>query len=125
MSAPLMPVAEDPRPFERLVFHPCTVDDGYDSRPGTIWNLSTCGGYLVMDPMPALGDRLWIRFYLPGDRVPVQAHAVVAWRNLPAASTTADEPIWPIPPGCGVHFVALRLSDQTRLAAAVGRGAAL
>lgn len=76
------------------------------------FNLSGGGLFLCTDqPMP-VGDRLRVRFTLPGGDTPFDAIAQVAWLSH-------ARPGNPYPPGMGVQFIELPLEARDAIATLV------
>jgi Tfp pilus assembly protein PilZ len=64
------------------------------------------------EPLPA-GERVGIRFTLPGNEIPLQADCRVAWWHPPGAPLVSKS----LPPGVGLEFVEVSEQDQGRVRA--------
>ena len=93
---------------------PCEIED-YPRRTGTVWNLSTKGLYLVIDPPPEAGIRVRISFGLPNDDKPVKAEARIAWCNPRSSRRGSGAAAFALPPGCGLEFLVIDAADLTRI----------
>ena len=101
--------------FTRIPYvQTCTVASDGEERAGLICNVSVLGVYLQVDPIPAAGAELTLRFLLPGDERPVVARALVTWIN-DRAPAGADS----LPEGCGLRFTQLEPADVRRISGVV------
>jgi hypothetical protein len=79
----------------------CRLSEGARTRVGQMFNLSALGAYLVLDPIPRVGECYELSFCLRGNES-IHVTAVVTWRNTGEGPGSAD-----LPPGCGVRFLGL------------------
>lgn len=93
----------------------CVVSDPEGEQPGLVCDLSTAGVYVRLDRIPERGTVVHVRFDLfPGDPLPMQVDAEVAWRNGPD-----DRSVPELPQGCGLRFLSTAPEDAERVAALV------
>lgn len=92
----------------------CEIED-YPKRKGTVWNLSTKGLYMVIDPPPEVGIRVRISFGLPDDDEPVKAEVRIAWCNPRSARKGSGSAAFGLPPGCGLEFLVIDAADVARI----------
>ena len=85
------------------------VSSDHNFYAGFSANLSDAGLFVATYQPQAVGDRLWVRFRLPGIDEPIQAKVEVQWIRPPSAGDDG-------PPGFGGAFV--ELSDEGRAAVA-------
>jgi hypothetical protein len=91
-------------------------------RPGTVWNVSLVGIYVVLaDPLPPVDTRVVVTFSLPGERVLIACLGRVRWLNAPSIFKGCGSTKPSLPPGCGVEFVELDAADRQRIAARMPR----
>jgi hypothetical protein len=85
----------------------CTVsfEDGSELIAFVV-NINILGAYLTCDGNPGLGQRVTVRFKIPGNELLVEALGRVAWVNPLQA-----HPVHSLPPGFGFKFELL--SDET------------
>jgi hypothetical protein len=90
---------------------PCTLRGDFGEARGSTCNLSMFGVYVAVDPIPPAGARVWASLALPRKRAPFELWATVTWTNL-------GPPTWdrPLPPGCGLRFEGLGMTDMRFLA---------
>ena len=82
---------------------------------GLICDLSTAGIYVRIDPLPEWHTVVHVTFeLLPGDPMPMQVDAEVAWLNDPAEPRVPE-----LPPGAGLRFVETSPEAAARIAALV------
>ena len=93
---------------------PCEIED-YPRRTGTVWNLSSKGLYLVIDPPPEVGIRVRISFGLPDDDKPVKAEVRIAWCNPRSSRRGIGSAAFGLPPGCGLEFLVIDAADLSRI----------
>lgn len=62
------------------------------------------------DAIPAAGERVCLRFHLPGDPEPIVANATVTWRNLDNRVSVDG-----MPRGCRLALDPLRPDDERRI----------
>ena len=97
--------------FIRVPFEPpCRLVGEKGTREGRLCNISVKGLYVTVEPIPEVGERYDVHFYLPNDEKPVQTQVVVAWRN-----TERDRKVLRLPLGCGLHFLKLSAYDFERI----------
>jgi hypothetical protein len=103
--------------FRRIACtEPCQIGGEESGRPGTVWNVSVLGLYVVMEePLPAVGDILSIRFCLPQDPRPIRSSARVAWQNPASIFKGLGAAAVGLPPGCGWAFVEMSAEDRERI----------
>jgi hypothetical protein len=98
---------------------PCQLEVGGASSEGVVWNVSTLGLYVVLQPpLPDVGETVGVRFRLPGDETEITAQAKVVWQNLPFVHG-AGQKVPSLPPGCGLQFHAIAAPDLQRIEARV------
>ncbi len=73
-----------------------------DWRAGQVYNISREGAFVQTDTPPDDGQRIQLRFSLPGLDETLDVDAVVTWSNPPG-----DVPDPLSPPGMGINFLAL------------------
>jgi hypothetical protein len=84
----------------------CRIVQGGRTQPARMFNLSALGTYLVMDPIPTIGESFTLSFRLR-EHTYLTIDAVVTWCN------TAQGPGSPaLPPGCGLRFLGLGSQDR-------------
>lgn len=90
----------------------CVVErDGVAPWPGTtLININTVGAYIAAAKGMGLGDRVTVRFTLPGNSRELALRAIVMWTNERPPDTIHD-----VPPGFGVQFVGADLEDLAAL----------
>lgn len=93
---------------------PCRIQ-GEVSLQGLLWNLSTRGVYVVIEPVLVPGQRVRLSFSMPGDDAPLNAEARVVWQNPRSAAKGCGARAASLPPGCGLEFVAIDESDLARI----------
>ncbi len=98
---------------------PCDVEYHAGRRTVMTWDLSVLGVYLVIDPIPEVGERIRISFRLPDDPDPIHAEGRVTWQNPPSTMKHVATRVVDLPPGCGVEFLALAEEDRRRIQAHV------
>jgi hypothetical protein len=81
------------------------VQDGR-GRPARMFNLSALGTYLVVEPVPGLGESFTLLFRLR-EEMPLSVDAVVAWCNVIPGPGAPD-----LPRGCGLRFLGLAPQDR-------------
>jgi uncharacterized protein (TIGR02266 family) len=69
---------------------------------GTTKNIGLGGVFLATPKVRAIGERLVLRFTLPGEDEPIAVESEVRWVRAPAAGAAVEEP-----PGMGLRFVNL------------------
>jgi hypothetical protein len=100
----------------------CGVFVERSRRPGTIWNLSVVGVYVVMpEPLPPVGARVLLTFALPGERALIACLGRIRWLNAPSIFKGCGSAKPSLPPGCGVEFVELDEAARRRIAALLPR----
>ena len=110
-----MPISQPFSGAKRVPFvQSCRLGPKDEEAAATIRNISVLGVYLEVNPIPAVGERLALRFELPDGAGPVEVEAEVAWRNTPQRQKVPN-----LPPGCGLHFLTLRDHDHGRIQALV------
>jgi Tfp pilus assembly protein PilZ len=62
------------------------------------------------EPLP-VGERVSIRFHLPGNEIPIAAACRVAWQHAGGKALTSKT----LPPGVGLQFVELDDKDRVRV----------
>ena len=98
---------------------PCQVEYAGAARDGVVWNVSTLGLYLVLQPpLPDIAEKLRISFRLTGDPAPITAQTRVVWQNLPFVRGAGSK-VASLPPGCGLQFLAIGAADRERIDARV------
>ena len=98
---------------------PCEVEHAGVARSAVVWNVSTLGLYLVLQPpLPGIAEKLRVTFRLSGDPAPITAQARVVWQNLQFMPGTGGKAP-SLPPGCGLQFLALDAADRERIDARV------
>jgi hypothetical protein len=104
-EAPESPAARVP------LIAPCTLSGDFGEARGSTCNLSMFGAYVAVEPIPEAGTRVWASLALPRKRTPFEQWATVTWRNL-------GPPTWerPLPPGCGLRFEGVAMTDMRYLA---------
>ncbi len=101
---------------------PCGVFVERVRRPGTIWNLSIVGVYVVLaEPLPPVDTRVLMTFSLPGERALIACLGRVRWLNAPSIFKGCGSAKPSLPPGCGVEFVELDEVSRRRIAALIPR----
>jgi hypothetical protein len=103
------------------VEEPCELEIGGGRYRGKIWNLSTVGVYVVVEPpLPAVGQRVRVAFQLAVDSPRVVCEASVAWQNPPSAIFRGlGAAAIGLPTGCGLTFLSLVDGDRQRIAARI------
>jgi hypothetical protein len=91
----------------------CRIVQSGRMQPAQMFNLSALGTYLVMDPIPAIGESFTLFFQLR-EETPLTVDAVVTWCNTAQGSGTPD-----LPPGCGLRFLGLPPRDREAIQAFV------
>ena len=89
----------------------CRVEWGDGPRDAVCCNISADGVYIGIHPIPPVGERVRLRFELPGNETPIVVEADVSWKN-----STQLHKVHSLPPGCGLRFLALPGSDRERIA---------
>lgn len=90
---------------------PCQLASASGEQTGLVCDLSTAGVYVRLDRLPPPGERVDVSFQLfPGDPLPLQAQAEVAWVNEPESPRLPD-----LPPGCGLRFLHMSPEDALRV----------
>lgn len=89
----------------------CRVEWGGSPRDAVSCNISADGVYVVIHPIPPVGERVRLRFELPGNEIPIVAEAEVCWEN-----SAQVHKVHSLPPGCGLRFLALPGPDRERIA---------
>ena len=89
----------------------CRVEWGSGLKDAVCCNISAEGIYIVIHPIPPVGERVHLRFALPGNEIPVGVEAEVCWEN-----SAQRHKVHSLPPGCGLRFVGLLPSDRKRIA---------
>ena len=84
----------------------CRIAQGNRTRTAQMFNLSALGTYLVVEPIPTLGESFTLSFRLR-DEAPLTVDAVVTWCNATKGPGSPD-----LPPGCGLRFLGLGPRDQ-------------
>lgn len=74
-----------------------------------ICNLSRLGAYVAVHPRPQAGDDVTLSFTAP-DGVRLELKAVVTWRSPDPPGESN-----PLPPGCGLRFMLMSKTDESRL----------
>lgn len=89
---------------------PCTLRGDFGEARGSTCNLSMFGVYAAVDPIPGVGERVWASLALPRKRTAFEQWATVTWRS-------DGPPTWhrPLPPGCGLRFEGLGMTDMRYL----------
>jgi hypothetical protein len=101
---------------------PCGVFVERVRRPGTVWNVSMVGVYVVVaDPLPPVDTRVVLTFSLPGEPAPIACLGRIRWLNAPSIFKGCGSTKPSLPPGCGVEFVELDVTDRQRIAARIPR----
>jgi hypothetical protein len=77
---------------------------------GMTCNISVLGVFVTVDPIPELGERVQVRFPLPGNETPVEFDALVTWRN-----TRQEHKVHSLPTGCGLRLLATTPEQQKRI----------
>jgi hypothetical protein len=110
MSAEAVKVLEPYSGLWRIPFiQECRLADHGKTRPARMFNLSALGTYLVVDPIPGVGDSFTLSFRLR-DSEPITVDGVVTWLN------SGLRPRMPaLPPGCGLRFLGISPSDRERI----------
>jgi hypothetical protein len=88
----------------------CRVEWGSGPQDAVCCNISTEGVYLVIHPIPPVGERVVLRFELPGNEIPIVVEAEVCWEN-----SAQLHKVHSLPPGCGLRFLGLPRSDRERI----------
>jgi len=88
----------------------CRVEWGSNAGDAVCCNISADGVYIVVHPIPAVGERVQLRFELPGNDIPIVAEAEVCWEN-----SAQHHKVHSLPPGCGLRFLSLRGSDREKI----------
>ena len=103
---------------------PCDVFLAGSHRPGTIWNVSVVGVYIVLpEPLPPVDSRIVLSFSLPGEATPVACEGRIRWLNEPSTFEGRGRTKPSLPPGCGVQFLELDTKDRQRIEARIRVGA--
>jgi PilZ domain-containing protein len=89
----------------------CHVEWGSSKQDAVCCNISADGVYIVIHPIPPVGEMVQLRFELPGNEIPVVVEAEVCWEN-----SGQRHKVHSLPPGCGLRFVDLLASDRARIA---------
>jgi uncharacterized protein (TIGR02266 family) len=89
----------------------CQVEWGRSQEDAVCCNISADGMYIVINPIPPVGERVKLRFELPGSEIPVDVEAEVCWEN-----SAQRHKVHSLPPGCGLRFLDLLASDRERIA---------
>lgn len=107
----LFPKYRELRRYSR-VFGGFPVEFGDDGgwRSGAVYNISREGAFVQCDQPLAEGQRIQLRFALPGMADALQVAALVSWINPPDAERDALAPV-----GMGISFLALGNQAQTTL----------
>ena len=101
--------------FIRVPYEPpCRLVGAKGAQEGRLCNISVKGVYVMLAPIPNVGEVLRLTFNLPDDERPVDVQVEVAWRN-----TGRDRKVLRLPLGCGLHFLDLSPADLERVAAFV------
>jgi len=91
----------------------CRMTEGARTHAAQMFNLSALGTYLVLDPIPRVGESFTLSFSLR-DPQSITVAAVVTWRNTGEGPGSAD-----LPPGCGLRFLGLTPLECQRIHAFV------
>ena len=89
----------------------CRVERGSGLQDALCCNISVEGVYLGIHPIPPVGERVLLRFELPGNEIPIVVEAEVCWEN-----SAQLHKVHSLPPGCGLRFLSLPGSDRERIA---------
>jgi len=81
-----------------------------DWREGQVYNISREGAFVQTDTPPADGERIQLRFILPGLEEAFEVDAVVTWANPPG---DAPDPLSPA--GMGINFLGLGADARSTL----------
>jgi len=101
---------------------PCGVFVDQVRRPGTVWNVSVLGVYVVLaDPLPPVDTNVVVTFSLPAERALIACLGRIRWLNAPSIFKGCGSTKPSLPPGCGVEFVELDAADRQRIAARIPR----
>ena len=93
----------------------CELETRAGKRTAMLWNVSVLGVYLVIDPLPEIGETLRVTFHLPQDPEPVRVAGRVAWLNPPTRTRGLASKAIDLPSGCGVEFIDLSAADRERI----------
>jgi hypothetical protein len=74
-------------------------------------DLGLFGSFVELAEPPPIGERVELSFRLPGNDIPMVVGCRVAWRH------TRDESPVELPPGAGLEFVEVSVSNRERLRA--------
>ena|SRR5258708_2347881 len=88
----------------------CYVEGKGGTQGAVLCNISVEGAYINLLPIPPVGERVRLRFQLPGSEVPIFVEAEVCWEN-----SAQRHQVHSLPPGCGVRFLALSRPDRERV----------
>jgi uncharacterized protein (TIGR02266 family) len=72
-------------------------------------DLGLAGVFVELSDPPPTGERVSVRFRLPGNEIPIGAACEVAWRH------EAGTPPMSLPPGAGLRFLELDPADRERV----------
>jgi len=81
-----------------------------DWREGQVYNISREGAFVQTGSPPDDGQRIQVRFILPGLEEAFEVDAVVTWRNPPGAD---PDPL--APAGMGINFLSLGAEARSTL----------
>ncbi len=88
----------------------CRVEWGDGPRDAVCCNISADGVYIGIHPIPPVGEKVQLRFKLPGNDIPIVVEAEVCWENSGQAHKVHS-----LPPGCGLRFHALPGPERERI----------
>jgi hypothetical protein len=78
------------------------------SRPGTVWDISVLGAYVVVsDPVPPVDSQIQLTISRLGEVTPAVITGRVRWVNGPSIFPGCGRTKATLPPGCGVEFLHL------------------
>lgn len=65
----------------------CRVESGGSTREAVCCNISADGVYVVVHPIPPVGERVRLHFELPGNELPIVVDAEVCWAQMAGGSS--------------------------------------
>jgi hypothetical protein len=91
--------------------HKAVLTRGGQQRDVFTIDVGLSGVYVELGDMPPVGERVSVRFLLPGNEIPIEAACRVAWRHGEGKALSSKS----LPPGVGLQFVELGERDKERV----------
>jgi hypothetical protein len=91
--------------------HKALLTRGGEQREVFTIDVGLSGVYVELADALPVGERVSIRFLLPGNEFPIEAECRVAWRHGGGQALSSKS----LPPGVGLQFVALPQADGARV----------